>query len=144
MRKALMVSVLLILASMTLSVECPPPSLAVPNFPYEVSKCIYRVIGSIQVNEGTSLSVPVKACDPDGDLMVFTLSNSPVGMILDPNEKDPNWATLRWPSPKAGIYYPNVKVQDIPMDGKSLSDNGTVVIRVWRGNKPPVITGCGK
>ena len=95
------------------------------------------------MNEGTVLNVPIKACDPDGDSMFFTLSNNPSGMSVEPNQYDPNVVMLKWVKPKAGIYYPNMNVQDMPIDGRSLFDNGTVVIRVWRSNQPPVITGCG-
>jgi hypothetical protein len=64
-------------------------------------------------------------------------------MILDLGSIEPNMIILVWKATAAGIYYPNITVTDMPVDGIPLFDRGTIVVRVWKFNQAPILSGFG-
>jgi len=120
--------------------QCPEPVGIDPNtvpFDIDPNLCQYRLLGSMQLTEEVTLLQQITACDPDNDLMIFGLSNEPNGMRIDPNS---GWLTWTPVIGQRGIYYINVHATDIPPpENQALTDNGTIIIRVNRKNRRPVL-----
>jgi hypothetical protein len=137
------ISIFILVMGIISGTICPPPESIVPPFAYDPEECQYRILGSVQMNVGNSFAIPIGACDPDGDALVFTLDNQPEGMILDLGSIEPNMIILVWKATAAGIYYPNITVTDMPVDGIPLFDRGTIVVRIWEFNQAPILSGFG-
>lgn len=120
--------------------QCPEPVAIDPNtIPFDIDPnlCPYRLLGSIELTEEAALLQQITACDPDNDSMIFGLNNEPNGMTIDPNT---GWLSWTPAIGQRGVYYINVHATDIPPpENQPLTDNGTVIIRVNRKNRGPVL-----
>ena len=137
----LIVAVLALFAMLTFGGPCPPTDTVDPN-DYDIDPNLvnYKLMCVIEAVEGEHIEKELLACDPDSDNkgFVFTLQNAPAGMTAI-QRNDAWWLT--WTASE-GVFYVDVTVTDMPVGGDILFDQGSIVFRVYRQNKPPVLGGC--
>ena len=139
--KLLTAAAVLVAAMLSLAVDCPPTGTVDPNdYALDPNLINFKLMCVIDAVEGDVIDKELLACDPDDDNagFVFTLANAPFGMTVV--ETGGAWRLL-WPA-SVGVFYVDVTVTDIPIGGDSLTDRGSVVFRIFRKNKPPVLGGC--
>jgi len=127
---------------------CPPPIVVDPEilpFPVDTALINHRLLGGVVVMAENVSSTTLTACDSDGDPLVFSATNMPTGMALDTSTNVLSWIPT---TDQIGTYYVDVKVEDqpdqnagnpYPPNTPSLSDEGTVIFRVYRSNLPPIL-----
>ena len=79
-------------------------------------------IGDKSINEGELLEFNISATDPDGDQLVYSVSNLPEGANFDPDTRTFSW-TPRYD--QAGVYSVRFEVSD-----GQLTDSEDVTITV--------------
>ena len=144
---ALLVAMLSVVGAVR-AADCAPPLVVDPGtlpFPVDPASINNRLLGGIVVDADTTLTQVLSACDTPGDPLVFTVTNMPSGMTFDSATNTLSWT----PSDvQTGTYYIDVNVVDQPdlnpsnpyaPGTASLSDDGTIVVRVYRTNEPPVL-----
>jgi hypothetical protein len=122
---------------------CPPTTIldsSKIDFPYDPNKISYKLMCAIKTQIGGQISLPVRACDPDGDSLVYGIQAGPLGMIIRP--VDVNEVRIEWTANEIGIHYIVVSVHDVPPGGDVMYDYGSLLIMVYGVNKPPTFTGC--
>ena len=92
-------------------------------------------IGNKEVSEGDTLTFIVSATDDDGDSLIFSVEDLPVGATFDSTNGDFYWAPTY---EQSGIYNPTFSVTD--NGSPPLSDSETIAITVNNVNRAPVIT----
>ncbi len=100
-----------------LVVERPPVMARLPDF---------------TVDQGKSIRFTINASDPNGDNLVYSANNLPLGASLDPVTGEFSWTP---DSSQTGIY----KVQFIVSNVSRLTDSRTVSIIVNCANRPPIL-----
>ena len=139
--KPLIAAAVLVVAMLSLAVDCPPTGAVDPNdYSLDPNLINFKLMCVIDAVAGDEIDKELLACDPDEDNagFVFTLAGAPAGMTVA--ESRGAWR-LRWRAAE-GVFYVDVTVTDIPIGGDSLADRGSVVFRIFRSNKPPVLGGC--
>jgi len=120
------------------NIVCPPTTILSPSeidFPYDPNKISYKLMCAIKTTIGGQISLPIRACDPDGDPLVYGIQAGPLGMTI-------NEARIEWTANEIGVHYVGVFVHDVPPSGDIMYDYGSLLIMVYGINKPPVFTGC--
>ena len=126
---------------LTFAVDCPPTDTVDPtDYNIDPNLVNFKLMCVIDAVEGELIEKELLVCDPDEDNsgFIFTLQNEPPGMTVA--EADGAW-WLVWMAVE-GVHYFDVTVTDIPVGGDALTDQGSIVLRVHRKNKPPVLGGC--
>jgi len=124
-------------------IVCPPTTILDPSkidFPYDPNKINYKLICVVKTRIGGQISLPVRACDPDGDFLVYGIQAGPLSMTIQPI--DLNEARIEWTANEVGLHYVGISVHDVPPGGDIMYDYGSLLIMVYGTNKPPVFTGC--
>jgi hypothetical protein len=135
-----------------IAANCDPPVTVDPGslpFPVEETLIQHRLLGGVVAKSGTATVQVLSACDPDDDVLVFTATNMPTGMTITSATVDGATVyALNWTPTTAqpGTYYINIKVEDQPSSNSdyppnepALSDNGTIVFRVYKSNSAPIL-----
>ncbi len=90
-------------------------------------------VGNRVVAEGQTLTISLAAADPDGDSLLYSASNLPLGATFDPL-----LGTLRWtPNLFQATRYPGIVFT--ATDGNRASSE-TIAIDVTKTNQAPVLT----
>ena len=94
---------------------------------------VLKPIGNKEIEVGQHLSFDISATDPDGDRLIFTMTNKPDGAILATNND--NTATFAWEPAEGqqGIYGDLVFTTT---DGR-LTDSEAITITVKKDPHPP-------
>jgi len=87
---------------------------------------------------GVELSVTVKATDPDGDKLIFSLVKPSHGARIE--RIDATSANFIWTPTTVGDFSFTLKVRDREDETQALSDEQTFTITVTDGAQPPVLT----
>jgi hypothetical protein len=141
---------MLSVVGVVIAANCDPPVSVDPGtlpFPVDVEQIQHRLLGGVVTMSDKAMNQPLGACDPDDDPVVFTATEMPVGMTLDVVD---GVSSLNWTPTAAqiGTYYVNIKVEDRPNENPnqpyppnepSLSDEGTIVFRVYKTNSAPIL-----
>ena len=93
-------------------------------------------IGDMIINESDLLEFTVNATDPDGNALVYTVSNLPAGAAFDPGTRIFSWTPVFGQS---GTY-PDIHFE--VSDGE-LDDQENITISVNSTNRPPVLDHIG-
>lgn len=101
---------------------------------------VIEQIGSKDVNEGATLSLPVTAADADNEPLVFSVENSPAGATLTGNGN--NTAAFNWtPTYEQAGTYPDIIFT--VSDSRGNTDSENVTITVNDINRPPKLAHIG-
>ncbi|SEA06862.1 Putative Ig domain-containing protein [Desulfuromusa kysingii] len=92
-------------------------------------------IGNKAVSEGETQYIPVSATDPDGDNLVYSVTNLPSGATFDAANRIFTWPTN---FDQAGIYSLTFYVSD-----GTLTDSEQISITINNVNRPPVLNSVG-
>ena len=115
---------------------CDPNSI---DFVYDPNSVVFDLIGSKQVIVNEEIIWPLLVCDPDGDEVVVQCLNAPAGLSV---VLEDGIYKMYWQPDMKGIYYLDFIATDEPEYGQALSDWGTLIIKVYAENRPPVFR-CG-
>lgn len=124
---------------------CPDPiPVYDPNtipFEYDPNTVWYKILGSIQVHQESTIREELFACDPDDDPIVISLFDGPAGVSV---VKDGETYFLNWTPTvlNLGVYVVNIKAVDQPEFDDALEDYGSILIKVYRKNQAPILLPC--
>ena len=149
-KKILLASVLMvitfILGSGVMIGVCPDPmSVYDPNtcpFEFDPNIVAYKLLGSIQVHQGSHIREELFACDDDDEPIVISLEpGAPLGVSVI---KDEDTYFLNWTPTglNLGVYVVNIKAVDQPEFDEAGEDFGSILLKVYRKNRPPILLPC--
>jgi hypothetical protein len=99
---------------------------------------IFYPIGNKQGYENQLLQFTITASDPDGDALIYTANNLPIGAIFDPSSQTFNWITNY---DQNGNYVVSFTLTD--NGSPPLSTSEAITITVGNVNRPPVLNPIG-
>jgi len=119
---------------------CPVPKPCDVPFAYDPNTVNYRIVGSYEVELGATIVRDFNSCDPDEDNKGFRYE-----LLAGPGDVSFNsGGHLAWKPGATGTYYLDFRVWDQPIFGLPLSDEGTLIVKVYAVNRPPIIGGCSQ
>jgi len=112
-------------------------------FAYDPNSCNCRILGTVKVGVNQQFICDVNYYDPDGDGIVGRILAGPQGLELLGSDYD--WQLSWIPAEgQVGLHYIDIEIEDTPEYGIPLTDQGTLLIKVYPQNQPPVFQPlCG-
>lgn len=105
-----------------------------------------RLLSSAEVYQMYGVAFDGKYRDPDGNAVVFSIDGpADATRVIDPNSGV--WSVLWYPATNTigQVVYFVIQASSVPEDGgKTLTDIGTLAVKVLPADRPPEIgfTGC--